>query len=431
MNVREILNAMDIVEEDLLLEVDHLRTRKKSVFNWIAVAACLCLLCCGAWMLALLPEASESQPTEKAFNTEPIFEASASQIPTEEVKLFEPYYNEATASVSGSLREDVCLFSQQLNEAETLSFTPHRKPDWMELSGYAVFTGDGALRQVVLLATTNLPDVSVKITLATQKTFSDVVLPDEPRVSLWNSIKFTLWRTLCPDESSELFAQATINECFCTFSLHGTQETSAQNEADFAMVLQTFAEADFGLDALSAIRAQEIPVMYDKKVTHEEALGIEPFGKYFLPTIPDGFQEESIRRYLDRYDAHLSGLWTKGYDELYWKVSTLTEADKNRLTHAEDTERYDLSRYPIPRADSVPESLREVVDNPIFFADELTSGLIWSRAYKTDEQVESNGWRLAFSVVFGETVIEVRCKGVDPDWIYQQLSGFPLDTSSR
>jgi len=429
MNARDILNAMDVADETLLQEVDHLRTAKRSLFKWGALAACLCLLCGGIWLLATLPQATESQllQAETTFNTESIFEPSESFLPTEEIKLFEPYYNEANVAIDGALRQDVCLFSQQLSEAELASFTPEEKPDWMNISGYAVFTGDGTLRQVVLLATTNLPDVSIKITLAGQKPFYDVVMPDAPQVSVWNGIEFTLWRSSFDDGSLELFAQASISESFCTFSLHGSQNTRAQNEADFAMILQTFAEADFGLDALSAIEAQKIPVMYDEEVTHDEALNTEPFGRYFPATIPDGFHEESIRSYLDRYNAYLSGLWTKGYDELQWKVSLLTGEDEHRLTHAEDTERYDLSLYPIPRADSVPEELREVVDNPIFYAEELTPDVVWSRAYKTGEQGDSNGWRLSFSVLFGDTVIEVRSKGVDPDWICQQLSIFPLE----
>ena len=48
------------------------------------------------------------------------------------------------------------------------------------------------------------------------------------------------------------------------------------------------------------------------------------------------------------------------------------EEDEGRLTSVADTENYDLSLYPIPRASSVPDDLREIVDNPIFSAGELT-----------------------------------------------------------
>lgn len=80
-----------------------------------------------------------------------------------------------------------------------------------------------------------------------------------------------------------------------------------------------------------------------------------------------------------------------------------------------------MSLYPIPRASSVPDDLREIVDNPIFSADELTMDAVWARAYTTGESGDSDGWRMAFSVRYGDTIVEVRTKGVDPEWLYQQL----------
>ena len=82
---------------------------------------------------------------------------------------------------------------------------------------------------------------------------------------------------------------------------------------------------------------------------------------------------------------------------------------------------YDLALYPIPRASSVPKELRQIVDNPIFYAEELTQDAVWARAYKTGETGDSDGWRMTFSVIYGDTVVEIRGKGVNPEWIYQQL----------
>ena len=114
-------------------------------------------------------------------------------------------------------------------------------------------------------------------------------------------------------------------------------------------------------------------------------------------------------------------MWTSGYDELRWKVYTISEADKVRLTSVADTANYDLSLYPIPRASSVPDELREIVDNPIFDAEELTMDAVWARVYKTGESGDSAGWRMAFSVRHGDIVVEVRTKGVDPEWVYMRL----------
>ena len=87
----------------------------------------------------------------------------------------------------------------------------------------------------------------------------------------------------------------------------------------------------------------------------------------------------------------------------------------------DETENYDLTLYSIPRASSVPDELREIVDNPIFYAEDLTMEAVWARAYKAEESGDSNGWRMKFSVKYDDTVVEIRSKGVDPEWIYQLL----------
>lgn len=111
--------------------------------------------------------------------------------------------------------------------------------------------------------------------------------------------------------------------------------------------------------------------------------------------LPEGFTEESIRRYKDQNNDYLSGLWTRG--------------------------NYNLALYPIPRAESVPEELREIVDNPIFDATELTLEAVYMRAYKVEDAGDIDGWRMVFSVKYGDVIVEIRTKGVEPEWVYEQL----------
>ena len=132
---------------------------------------------------------------------------------------------------------------------------------------------------------------------------------------------------------------------------------------------------------------------------------------------PEGTQlKEQVPRRL-RADSHHQ-LQKKNHS---LRVVFSFEEDEGRLTSVADTENYDLSLYPIPRASSVPDDLREIVDNPIFSADELTMDAVWARAYTTDESGDSNGWRMAFSVRYGDTIVEVRTKCIDPEWVYHQL----------
>lgn len=95
--------------------------------------------------------------------------------------------------------------------------------------------------------------------------------------------------------------------------------------------------------------------------------------------------------------------------------------NRSRLIHRKEYLRYDLSLYSIPRIASMPTEIWEVVDDPIFYGDELTPDLIWARAYKAGDSGDSTGWRMKFSVLYGDMVIHIRAKAVDPDWVYKQL----------
>ena len=454
MNAHDVLNALDVADEELLGEVEHLRAtprkKKASPYIWFAAAACLCLLCCGGWLLAKQKDTTPSQPdiqimvpsthrdeTTSEPSTTHIPTESASVSPTEEIILLDPSYIGGNGIMEEDASRQLCIFSHELTE-ENLPFGALPKgPEWMRLSAYTLpsFLEENTQSTIYITVTTSLPGNLVDVTIGEQRSLSPYRLPDEPEYFYWNGVTFALaWyptvdKNLQPTEM--LYAEARVNDCFCIFSLRTSEDTRSQNEADFIQVLQSFAESSIHFDALCAAIFPEPTV----GLSHEAILKTEPYGKYFLTQIPEGFTEETMElQYLIHSDtfpplaSSLFGTWTRGYDELFWRVSAFAEEDTHRLTHAGETERYDMSLYPIPRADSVPEELREVVDNPIFYAEELSPELIWARAYKSGEQGDSNGWRMSFSVLYGDTVVTVRSKGVDPDWLYTQLLSIRKDS---
>lgn len=164
-------------------------------------------------------------------------------------------------------------------------------------------------------------------------------------------------------------------------------------------------------DSTVQIEVRPITVELTLKEAYDEIGGLLP------SEAPVGFAFESAYRSGDS----VSVLWTNGYNDLRWKVSDYTEADEARLTSTGDKENYDLALYPIPRADSVPDELREIVDDPIFDISELTMDVVNARAYLADDQGDTDGYRMRFSVRYGDIVVEVNCKGVSPEWVYQQL----------
>lgn len=178
-------------------------------------------------------------------------------------------------------------------------------------------------------------------------------------------------------------------------------------------------------------RVKASNAVIDKTLTLSEALDMDPFGSYMLSTVPSGYSEESIRWYEDENSSYLSALWTKGegsFDEISWRVFSYNESDANRITSVDDTKNYDLGRYSVPLADSVPDELSQIVYRPIFKIEELTLDAVNRRAYSLNDGDDTKGTRMCFSVLYGDVVVEVTTKGVSAEWLYEQLIN--LDSST-
>ncbi|MBQ2880746.1 MAG: hypothetical protein IJE40_00610, partial [Clostridia bacterium] len=135
---------------------------------------------------------------------------------------------------------------------------------------------------------------------------------------------------------------------------------------------------------------------------------------------------DNVRRYKNYQLNYISGLWTKGYSQISWQVSYLSEGDEKRFTSVETMENYDLSLYPIPMAESVPDELREIVNHPIFELEELTLDAVYARSRDTKEAGDVSGYRTSFDVRIGEIVIRISTKGVSPEWVYDSLKALEI-----
>lgn len=407
MNGLELLMKMDLADPVFVEAADRKPEKKRKY--WIpaaVVAACLCVV-----VTALL-FTLQSQPgivlplTKPAPTTEPAIWA-----PTEPVATYDwdVQYNNVSSYTSGSKRYIPGYFTQLLTDNQLEDVLPEPFDGF----GYAGFDGEGNLQDVYL---TIVADSVVNVALGDCR---DYVFDGEPKLSACGTVQYAVYRL--EDDNEILYvAEGEINGILCSFTLTTDREGEERARTLLEYILWVYAHAENTPD-LSSIVAEEIPEWFDKQLTYPQALEDPDYGAYMAKAIPEGFTVESLRRYKDQNQDYLSCLWTKGYSELQWKIYRLEEADKVRLTHVEDVKNYALYLYPIPRARSVPEELRQIVDNPIFYAEELTMDAVCARAYETGDKGDADGWRLTFSVLYGDTVVEVRGKGVDPVWIYEQL----------
>ena len=220
----------------------------------------------------------------------------------------------------------------------------------------------------------------------------------------------------------ELSAYTIINDIYFAFAMNVPQDDLEEAKEDFKRVLECFAYYEAGKPDLSIIVPEEIPKLTEQTFdTLVEARAESDFGRYLPSEIPAGFGDASIYRFKFQDSNFLTAMWSRGMDDLSWVITPYTEEDAHRITSVDDKENYDLSLYPIPRADSVPDELREIVDNPIFEAEELTLEAVYCRAYKVDDAGDTDGWRMRFSVKYGDVIVSISTKGVEPEWVYQQL----------
>jgi hypothetical protein len=171
-----------------------------------------------------------------------------------------------------------------------------------------------------------------------------------------------------------------------------------------------------------------VPELRNDSLSLAEARADADFGIYIPETLPKGFGFESANRFINQERNTLFVNWTKGMSYISWQISMMKDNDKTRITSVADTRNYDLAFYPIPRADSVPDELREIVDNPIFLIDELTLDTVRARSYEVSDSGDVQGPRMRFSVLYGDVLVELRVKGASPEVMFdilQQILLYP------
>ena len=201
MNSRHILDALDAVDEQMLSELDSIRSsgqkKRPHFYKLLATAACLCLICTGIWAISksnqrdtplietqlLNPDADPHSTLITSIPTETVVPVVVEPLP-EAILYWEPYYNETDMAIAdGALRHDIFLFGEELSPTKLESLTPTNKPQWLTLTGYSLFSGDGDLYWVHLTATTSMDSKTVNITIGEEKPLSCYILPEEGKIS--------------------------------------------------------------------------------------------------------------------------------------------------------------------------------------------------------------------------------------------------------
>ena len=215
------------------------------------------------------------------------------------------------------------------------------------------------------------------------------------------------------------FASFNLSDLGYYVELSGGKSESAALRDEFSLLIGLLIRGSAA--DLSIFDNPVIPELREDELNLSEAYADPDFGAYLPQDVPSGFAFESAMRFINQRNNYLVALWAQGMTDIHWRVSVLAEDDKARITPVADTQNYDLSLYPIPRADSVPHELREILDNPIFRIEDLTLEAVQSRAYEVSDKGDISGPHMRFSVLYGDTLAEINVKGATPEAIFEML----------
>lgn len=424
MRKEDFAEILGDISENYIQEAETMKRSEKSVWvKWGAMAACFCLLAATA-----IPNLfSANTPIPPADSDLPIHEQplqpSPSQSqepqPAEDARTsWTIHFNEASSMLAADRAYSKATFTETLDAAELAVLKPNTA---LNCSGYARFDHSGSLLDIVLQTATTLPESPVTVGLASRDFRFDFVLSGDAVVSVCNELEYRVYQ-YGAGNTVTLYADTAINDICFTFSMEVPQTQLEQAKADFQSVLECFACYEEGKPDLSVIVPEEIPELTEQVFsTLSEAQAEPDFGGYMPSELPAGFGDAAISRFQFQDSNFLRASWSKGFDDLSWEVRPCTEDDVLRLTSVDDKENYDLSLYPIPRADSAPDELRKIVNNPVFAAEDLTLVAVYCRADKGNDAGDTEGCRMRFSVKYGDVIVLVSTRGVDPAWLYQQL----------
>lgn len=212
-------------------------------------------------------------------------------------------------------------------------------------------------------------------------------------------------------------------------SLSSTIDTAGvRGEQDLAEAIQQDGETGAGKEEM----AENTPiqeVLQDKDelqsgmggadLTWEEARMDAVYGKYVDVRVPEGYFYTSGTRSA----SGLHVIWNKGMEEISVSCRQADESVSDWLVDVDCPEEYDLSLYPIPWCDSVPEELYSKVMYATFVPEQITPEIVAARTYQVQEAGDASGCRTRIGILYSDNVlVEIISKGPSPEEIYALIN---------
>ena len=456
------------VHENLL----NLEAGKKSARPWMkygALAACAALIIgVGAWKLAPAPATTPNPPQSSGqfaagytplpgekdvVESDDLFVVSS---PAEGGKLAFPIipdinYQDITdqsqlssdasrAYLPGSFMTDL-----KKEDIQTIFWGPEGKPQadhpkteqgdlpWMlfwdgyTLQGRALYDGQGQLMELWLWGEQDRASFELELCPGALPFTCCIDANRGDVISEFNGVSVAGWSQVYDRDGdgqddyicgSEFMTKNDIGVRFVNrnslmraeYEQDGSMDLGGAQAFNALFVRQALTDGGLYLDHLA--ENENIPAWREESFsTLAQARQEADFAPYLPTAEPKGYNEFYGR--LSYQEGHSNSLfvrWSRAgaYDDVEVAVYRDGYYSYN-LVSPDQPETYDLSLYPIPWCDSVPEKYRETVDRPAFKAEDMSLAIVEARGREHD----TGGMTYSFDVLHPDgTVVSYRCDGL-------------------
>jgi len=161
-----------------------------------------------------------------------------------------------------------------------------------------------------------------------------------------------------------------------------------------------------------------IPELRNNQLTLQEAKQDPVFGSFLPANVPPYLSFDYARRVISQDFNGIFAFWyiPLRSEFIRWQVGNATSHDIANVVSINEREKFDLSLYTIPFAESVPTELSQFVMNPVFLAHELTHDAIQSRALDSRGSIQMN-----FGILFGDVVVYISVTDISPDEVWELI----------
>ena len=395
----ELLDKMELVDPELVSDADKPVKKNNAWIKWTA-AACACIAICVVTVPRFTKHETPALPQEDAAPKIAGDTDTETETPQEEALIAEP-------APSLNIPMDT---NMQMDTTKPMI----EKYDCDEEMEYAIPENGKVIRSIPLLKAIDAYGENAGYRVIVGLFKDENPLPGNGEDVKLESERLYSGGYVTAIETGRYPAGETVTY----FTLHATAEQirNFASSDDYGYFLSLYGEfvpiSDVEIETYNnGNMTIDVGLKNpNEEITLEEALRDKKFGNFVINASLSDYPEQ----YFERTSYGISEFLINDSEEIHWDLWEYTEDMAERFVSVSDTTKYDLSLYPPPRADSVPDELRQVVNDPIFDCGEMTFDAVKLRAEINDEGTTS----MRFSVRCGDVVIAVSTKGVSTERLY-------------